>query len=115
MLLSYDPVGDVLEIIFDEDLHRAEQTAYELRLGVVLYVTADVKKPVQLTVVNYRRLSELPVVPFDRWKRIKVADRKKILPILSSPSVSTFLKLDPKTGYGHVSPIAMLEKFSIAA
>ncbi len=115
MFLSYDSVGDVLEVIFDENLHHAEQTAYELRLGVVLYVTVDVKKPVQLTVVNYRRLSELPIVPFDRWKRIKIADRKKILAILSSPSVSTFLKLDPKTGYGRLSQIDMLEKFSIAA
>ena len=39
MFFSYDSEGDVLEVIFDESLHEAEQTAYQLRKGIVLYLT----------------------------------------------------------------------------
>jgi hypothetical protein len=115
MRLLYDSEGDVLDIIFDERLHRAEKRAYELRLGVVLYVTVDSMKPVQLTVVNYRRLTELAVVPFDRWKRLKAVDRKKILPVINSPTVSAFLRLDPQTGYGCLLKPDTMEMFSVAA
>jgi hypothetical protein len=116
MRLLYDPEGDVLDVIFDERLHRAEKkAAYELSDGFILYVTSDSMKPIQLTVVNYRRLAQLPKFQFYGWERLKAADRKKLLPILSSPSVSAIIKLDPKTGYGHLASPPMLEMFSLAA
>jgi hypothetical protein len=115
MVLSYDPEGDILEVIFDESLHRAEQDAFELRDGLVLYTTVDPLKPVQLTVVNYRRLARLPAFHFNRWQRIKAADRKKLMPILDSPALSNFLKIDPKTGYGHLASPPILEMVSVAA
>jgi hypothetical protein len=48
MRLLYDPEGDVLDVIFDERLHRAEKTAYRLRDGIMLYLTTDSVKPIQL-------------------------------------------------------------------
>ncbi len=76
MFLSYDPEGDVLEVVFDEDLHRAKQAAYQLRDGIILYVTADTLKPVQLTLVNYSGLMRFPVVHFDRWQAIAASDKE---------------------------------------
>jgi hypothetical protein len=114
MRLLYDSEGDVLDVIFDERLHRAKKAAYRLRDGLMLYLAVDSMKPVQLTVVNFRILAQLPVVHFNGWQAMKPADKKKILPILTSPTLSPFLKLDPKTGYGHLSTPDMLEVFSAA-
>ena len=117
MRFLYDQEGDVLDVIFDERLHRAEteKAAYRLRDGFIMYVTVDLKKLIQLTVVNYRRLAQLPVVHFNGWQTLKKTDKEKLLPILTSPALATFLKLDPQTGYGHLSSPPMLEMFSVVA
>ena len=41
MLFSYDSDGDILEVVFDENLQHTEQAAFEFRDGIVLYTTAD--------------------------------------------------------------------------
>lgn len=115
MVLSYDPEGDLLEIIFDEALHRTEQKAYQLRDGLMLFTTTDSMKPVQLTIVNYLKLAKLPVFQFNGWNRLKPNDRKKLLPLLNSPMLSSIVKFDPKTGYGHLASPRLLEMFSAAA
>jgi len=115
MFLSYDPEGDVLEVVFDESLHRAEQVAYKLRQGMVLYVTTGGLKPVQLTIVNYRALAQFPVIHFDEWQALPLADKKSLQPLFTSPPISNFLKLDPETGYGHFPSPAMPEILAIAA
>lgn len=115
MNLSYEPDGDLLEIIFDESLHDAEQKAYRLRDGLMLFVTTDSMKPVQLTIVSYRGLAKLPSFYFDGWTKLRATDRKKLAPIINSPQVSTFVKLDTKTGYGHLTKHTILEPFALAA
>lgn len=115
MRLLYDPEVDVLDVIFDERLHRAEKAAYRLRDGIMLYLTLDSVKPIQLTLVNYRRFAQLPVLQFEGWQSMKASDKKLLLPILASPMVSRFLKLDTRTGYGHLSSPDVLEVFSLAA
>ena len=115
MNLSYDPEGDILEVIFDEALHHTEQIAYKLRLGIVLYLTADTLKPVQLTLVSYRGLAQFPVIHFDGWQKLTASDKKRLLPILNSAPVSAFLRLDPRTGDGHISSPSMPEILSAAA
>ena len=115
MLYSYVPEVDVLEVIFDESLHTAEQVADELRDGIVLCMSAQDHKLVQLTLVSYRELAELPVVDFAGWRKLSASARKRLLPIVTSPTITNFLKLDPKTGAGHVIFPARSEAFSMAA
>ena len=115
MFLSYDSEGDVLEVIVDESLHQAEQVAYELRDGIIIYVSVQSQKLVQLTLVNYRALAQIPVVQFEGWKKLTAAAKKKLLPILTSSPVENFLRLDPKTGHGHITFPATPEIQSIAA
>lgn len=115
MRLLYDPEGDVLDVIFDERLHRAEKAAYRLRDGIMLYLTADSVKPIQLTLVNYRRFAQLPVLQFEGWQSLKPSAKQRLTPILASPMVSRFLKLDVRTGYGHLASPDVLEMFSLAA
>lgn len=115
MFLSYDPVGDILEVVFDENLHRAKQVAYKLRQGLVLYVTAGRPKPVQLTLGNYHALMQFPHVKFDGWKKLPASDKKLLKPILASSMVAAFLRLDPETGFGHIASPAMPEILAVAA
>lgn len=102
MFLSYDSEGDILEVVFNEELHGAEQAAYRLRQGIILYVTPDCSQPAQLTLGNYRALMQFPHVKFEGWKKIPLPQKKLLKPMLASPLISPFLKIDPKTGYGHI-------------
>lgn len=115
MRFSYDEEGDVLEIIFDEHLHRARKKAYHLRHGIVLYVAIESLEPVQLTLVGYRALSQFPVIHFDGWQEIATSDKELLLPILNSSAVSAFLKLDPESGNGYLASPDMLEILPVAA
>ena len=104
MQILYDEEGDVLDVKFRDSKQNAATAGYELRQGVVIYVSAKME-PLQLTVVSYRRLIELPVIHFDRLEAQSEAIRKKLLPIIASPPVSAILRLDPITNYGHmISP-----------
>ena len=113
--LSYDPEGDVLEVVFDEGLQEAQQAAFEFRDGIVLYTTVDTYEPVQLTLVNYRGLAKFPELHFEGWQKLSAWEQKRLLPIINSAPVSAFLWLDPITGNGHISTPTMPEILSAAA
>jgi len=115
MQLSYDSEGDILEVVFDENLQQAEQAAFEFRDGVVLYTTAVTMQPVQLTLVSYRELEQFPVIHFDGWNALSKSDKALLMPILQSPAISAFLRIDPQTGDGHIAGANMLEALPVAA
>lgn len=114
---SYDAEGDILEVIFDETKHRRQvrQRAFRLRQGIMLYVATESNEPVQLTLVNYRRLLPFPQIDFEGWRKLKASDKALLQPIMTSPAVSAFLKLDPKTGYGYIASPNMPEILALAA
>jgi hypothetical protein len=114
MKLNYDPEGDVLEVIFNESLHRGEKKVYKLRDGMILYVSPDKMLPVQLTLVNYRKAAQLPAIFFEGWLKLDKDEQRDILPILTSPPVSAFLRFDPQSGYGHLSTPGVMEVVSAA-
>ncbi len=115
MRLSYDPEGDALEVIFDERLHHASKKAYRLRHGIVLYLATDSLKPVQLTLVNYRWLAQYPQFECEFWHSLSTSDKALLKPILTSSTITAFFKLNPETGYGNISSLAMPEVLAIAA
>ena len=108
MQLLYDEEGDVLDVIFKDAASNGSQAGYELRQGVVLYVTARMS-PLQLTVVNFRRLAQLPVLHFDRLEKQPKNIRAKLLSKLASPPLSSLLRIDPVTNYGHIMSPALLD------
>jgi hypothetical protein len=114
MQLLYDEEGDVLEVIFKEGAENLAHAGYELHQGMVLYVTADMQ-PAQLTVVSYLPLSQLPVVHFDRLEKYSLNIRRKLLRLIASPPLSSFLRIDPVTYYGHVLSHPVLEVCAKAA
>lgn len=114
MKLNYDPEGDLLEVIFNEALHRGEKKAYKLREGMILYVCPDKMVAVQLTLVNYRKAAQLPAIYFEGWLKLNEEEQRNILPILTSPPVAAFLRFDPQSGYGHLSTPGVMEVVSAA-
>lgn len=108
MQLFYDEEGDVLDVIFKDGAENSAEAGYELRQGMVLYVSADMS-PVQLTVVSFRPLTELPVVHFDRLEKQPAKLRNKLLRLIASPSLSRFLRIDPVTFYGQIMSPALLD------
>lgn len=108
MQLLYDEDGDVLDVIFKDTALNGSQAGYELRQGVVLYVTAKMA-PLQLTVVNFRRLTQLPVIHFDRLEKQPKKIRAQLLSQIASPPLSSFFRIDPTTNYGHIMSPELLE------
>ncbi|MGH7599440.1 MAG: hypothetical protein ACREOI_24055 [bacterium] len=107
MQLLYDTENDVLDVIFKDAGLNGSQAGYELRQGVVLYVTAKMS-PLQLTVVNFRRLTQLPVIHFDRLEKQPNDIRKKLFSRIAAPPLSSLLRIDPATNYGHImSPVLL--------
>ncbi|RMH77849.1 MAG: hypothetical protein D6681_20600 [Calditrichaeota bacterium] len=114
MHLYYDSEGDVLEIIFNEALHKQAKRPLKLRDGMVLYIAEDGNTPVQLTIVNYKKATQLPVIEFDGWKALPKSEQERLLPVVTSSPVSAFFQIDPRTGYGHLTRPAMWEILSVA-
>ena len=114
MRMHYDPEGDVLEVIFNEQLHRQEKKAFKLREGIILYLNESALAPVQLTLVNYKKAAQLPALLFNGWQKLTKSEQKKLLPVLTASPVSAFLQIDPRTGYGHLSRPEMFEILSVA-
>jgi hypothetical protein len=108
MQLLYDEEGDVLDVIFKDGAENLAEAGYELRKGMVLYVTADMT-PTQLTVVSFRPLTELPVVHFDRLQKQPAKLRTGLLRLIASPPLSRFLRIDPATFYGQIMSPALLD------
>ncbi len=114
MRIQYDPEGDILEIIFNEQFHLAEKRSIKLRDGIILFISKTQSVPVQLTLVNYKKAAQLPSIFFDGWNRLEKNEKRELLPIINSSSISAFLRFDPQTGYGHLSSPGMLDVFSEA-
>ena len=108
MQLLYDEEGDVLDVIFKDVALNGSQAGYELRQGVVLYVNARMS-PLQLTVVNFRRLTQLPVIYFDRLEKQPKKVREKLLAQIVSPPLSSLLRIDPVTNYGSILSPELLD------
>ena len=101
MRFFYDEEGDVLEVIFSNDTNHPAEAGYELRKGVVLYVTAKMA-PAQLTIVSFLPLTQLPIVHFDRLEKQPEKVRSKLLQVIASPPVSRFLRVDPAKFHGSI-------------
>lgn len=58
MRILYDEEHDILDVIFNDSNISDSKAGYELRDGIVLYISTNML-PIQLTLVNFRRLTLL--------------------------------------------------------
>jgi len=111
MKILYDDIHDILDMFFGERSSKSEMSAYELRDGIIVFVNGRMQ-PVQLTLVNFRRLTEIPVSHFDKLGGYPKEEREKLLHLLKSPPISNILRIDPKQFYGHVVSPSLVEDCS---
>lgn len=114
MRILYDEFGDVLDVFFKDGPNHKANAGHEIRDGVVIYVSAKMK-PVQLTVVNFHRLTQHPAIHFSLLARKPVKLREELLRLAALPPLSTFLRIDSKTYYGRVMSPDVLKISSKAA
>jgi len=114
MQFFYDEEGDVLDVFFLDESKNVAEAGYELREGIVLFVTANMS-PVQLTIVNFHRSTQLPAIHFDLLKKQPSKIRGILLQLLAVHPLSSFLRIDPTTFYGHVMSPAILDVCAKAA
>lgn len=107
MRLLCDEHGGVLDVFFAAHESEVAKAVYELRKGIVHYLTAKML-PAQLTLVNYHRLTQLPAIHFDELAAHCAQIRKKLLRVVSTP-LSAILRIDPKTNYGQIMSPALLD------
>ena len=108
MNISYEEEFDLLDVIFNEKEHEHANAGYELRPGLVVFVGKNFSL-VQLTAVCYRRLTEQAAVRFDLLKKQPAKVRDKLLRLIATPPLSSFLRIDAKTFYGRVMNPTILE------
>jgi len=108
MRILYDETNDILDIVLQDNGTVTAETGSELRDGIVIYLDKKIK-PIQMTVVNFRRLTRFPVIHFDQLEAQPEELRKKLLAEISSSPFSAFLRIDPETNYGHIVSPSLLE------
>ena len=108
MRILYDEEHDILDVFFKDSVQSATKAGYELRDGIVLYINSSMST-VQLTLVNFHRLTQLSVIHFDLLEKQSDEIRQKLLSLIASPPLAAFLRIDPDTNYGHIMSPALLE------
>ncbi|NIR47964.1 hypothetical protein GWO43_05900 [candidate division KSB1 bacterium] len=108
MKILYDEKYDILDVFFNETNHDSVTASYELRDGIVLYVSENMV-PRQLKVVNYRRLTEFPMIHFNRFAKLPETIREQLSALLTSPPLSAFIRIDSETNYGYLINQPILE------
>ncbi len=108
MKVLYDETNDILDVVFVDTDGTSGVAGYELDDGIILHVSAE-WQPIQLTVVNYRRLTALPSIHFQGLARHSKDIRPRLIEIVTSPPVSAFLRLDSQSLYGHLVNPSLLE------
>jgi hypothetical protein len=108
MQVLYDEEGDVLDIFFTDEKHDLAYAGYEVRQGIVVYVTKSFS-PVQLTMVSFRRLTQAPAIHFNELKKQPAKIRNKLMRLIASPPLSSFFRIDANTFYGRVMNPAILD------
>ena len=108
MRILYDEEHDVLDVIFKVSDHTTKTTGYELRDGIILYTNENML-PLQLTLVNFRRLTRVPVVHFDHLANHPEDVRKDLLTLAAKSPLTAFLRVDANTFYGHIMSPTLLD------
>ncbi len=108
MRILYDEEHDVLDVIFNGSNQAPKSAGYELRDGIILYTNDDML-PIQITLVNFRRLTRVPVVHFDHLENYPKDVQKNLLSLISNSPITAFLRVDTNTFYGHIMSPTLLD------
>lgn len=88
--IFYDHQSDMLEVLFEKPI-VGEQT-FELSFDIVLFVNPHTGKPINLTIIDYKRLLQMDKIPLDNLKKLAVRQQRKMRELIVSEPISNFLE-----------------------
>jgi hypothetical protein len=68
------------------------EQAFELGFGIILFVNPHTRRPINLTILDYKRLLQMDKVALDKLKEMPTKQRRKARELISSKPISNFLK-----------------------
>ncbi len=93
--IFYDQESDMLEVLFEKPI--VGEQALELGFDIILFVNPHTGKPINLTILDYKRLLQMEKVPLENLKKMPVTQQRKVRRLLSSEPLSNFLELVEET------------------
>lgn len=89
--IFYDQQSDMLEVLFEKPI--AGERAFELSFDIILFVNPHTGKPINLTVLDYKRLLQMDKVPLENLKKMPLSQQRKIRRLILREPPSNFLEL----------------------
>lgn len=89
--IFYDHESDMLEVLFEKPI--VGEKALELGFDIILFVNPHTGKPINLTILDYKRLLQMDKVPLENLKKMPTSQQRKIRKLISSEPLSNFLEL----------------------
>ncbi len=100
--LFYDHDSDLLEVLFEKPI--ADEHALELSFNIVLFLHPETGKPINLTILDYKRLLEMERIPLDNFRKLPPTLQHDIRRLLANEPISNFLEWveEPRLKKPHV-------------
>jgi hypothetical protein len=92
--ISYDHQSDMLEVLFEKPI--AGERAFELSFDIILFVNPHTGRPINLTILDYKRLLQMDKIPLENLKKMSLSQQRKIRRLITSEPLSNFLELIDK-------------------
>ncbi|GEM_PF-5263219 len=89
--IFYDQQSDMLEVLFEKPI--VGEKAFELSFDIILFVNPHTGKPINLTILDYKRLQQMDKIPLENLKKMSTSQQQKVRRLLSSEPLSNFLEL----------------------
>jgi hypothetical protein len=89
--IFYDQQSDMLEVLFEKPI--VGEKAVELSFDIILFVNPHTGKPINLTILDYKRLLQMDKIPLENLKKMSTSQQQKIRRLISSEPLSNFLEL----------------------
>jgi len=94
LTISYDRQSDMLEVLFEKPI--VGEKAFELSFDIILFVNPHTGKPINLTILDHKRLLHMDKIPLENLKKMPTSQQQKIRRLILSEPLSNFLELVDK-------------------
>ncbi|MEK7728570.1 MAG: DUF2283 domain-containing protein [candidate division KSB1 bacterium] len=88
--IFYDHDSDMLEVLFEKPI--ADERAPELSFNIVLFLNPKTGKPINLTILDYKRLLEMERIPLDNFRKFPPSLQRDLRLLRASGPSSNFLE-----------------------
>jgi hypothetical protein len=88
--IFYDQQSDMLEVLFEKPI--VGEQAFELSFDIILFVNPHTGKPINLTILDYKRLLQMDKIPLNNLKNLPTQQQRKVRAIIDKEPVRNFLQ-----------------------